>query len=230
VVEELGQRLAAGLGVVGGVGQFLQVFNAAEGLRRAFGFERLDVAGAVDEEADQLGQRGGVAGSAEGASAPSSFRDFFRVPSKSGPFGVDLIAFRHPETAAWARGEGRKAAGVEQRKLVSRCRRSRSSVADSALAESASRSPRPNRSRCRRPPRIRAGATSAESLPAKSGSIMACASRMSWRKDSSAMSARVGMRRLAMAAPSASQVETPVSRASRSRFPAWFCRCRAPAC
>ena len=65
VVEELGQRFAAGFGIVGGVGQFLQVFNAAEGFRRALGLERLDVAGPVDEEADQFGKRGGVAGGAK---------------------------------------------------------------------------------------------------------------------------------------------------------------------
>ena len=65
MVEEVGQGLAADLGVVGGVGQFLQIFNAAEGFRRAFGFERLDVAGAVDEETDELGEGGGVAGGAE---------------------------------------------------------------------------------------------------------------------------------------------------------------------
>ena len=46
---------------------------------------------------------------------------------------------------------------------------------------------------------------------------MACASRMSWRKDSSAISARVGIRRLAMAAASASHVDRPVSSARRSR-------------
>ena len=62
VVEELGQRFAARFGVVRGVGQFLQVFDAAEGFRRALGFESLDVAGAVDEEADQLGQRGASPG------------------------------------------------------------------------------------------------------------------------------------------------------------------------
>ena len=66
VVEELGERLAADLGIVGGVGEFLQVFNAAEGFGRAFGFKRLDVAGAVDEETDQLGKRGRIAGRAEG--------------------------------------------------------------------------------------------------------------------------------------------------------------------
>ena len=67
VVEELGQCFAAGLGVVSGVGQFLQVFNAAERLRRTFCLQSFDVAGAVDEEADQLGEGGGVAGGAEGA-------------------------------------------------------------------------------------------------------------------------------------------------------------------
>ena len=55
VIEELGQGFAADLSVVRGVGQFFQVFNAAEGLRRSLGFEGLDVAGAVNDEADQLG-------------------------------------------------------------------------------------------------------------------------------------------------------------------------------
>ena len=66
VVEKLAQGLAAGFGIVGGVGQFLQVFNAAEGLRRAFGLQGFDVAGAVDEEADQLREGGRVAGFAKG--------------------------------------------------------------------------------------------------------------------------------------------------------------------
>jgi hypothetical protein len=52
VVEEFGQGFAANFGVVGGVSQFFQVFNAAECLRRTFGFESLDVAGAVDDETD----------------------------------------------------------------------------------------------------------------------------------------------------------------------------------
>ncbi len=52
VVEEVGEGFAANFGVVGGVGEFLEVFNAAEGFGGGFGFERLDVAGAVDEEAD----------------------------------------------------------------------------------------------------------------------------------------------------------------------------------
>jgi len=60
-------------------------------------------------------------------------------------------------------------------------------------------------------------ATSAESLPAKSGSIMAWASRMSWRKDSMAMRARGERSRFAMAEERAFQVDWPVSRASRSR-------------
>jgi len=38
VVEEIGQGFAADFGVVGGIGQFLEVFNAAEGFRGAFGF------------------------------------------------------------------------------------------------------------------------------------------------------------------------------------------------
>jgi len=47
-VEEVAQGLAANLGIVGGISQLLQVFNAAEGLRRAFGFQSFDVAGAVE--------------------------------------------------------------------------------------------------------------------------------------------------------------------------------------
>ena len=66
VVEEFGEGFAALLGVVRGVGQFLQVLNAAEGLGCALGFEGFDVAGAVDDEADELGEGGGVAGRAEG--------------------------------------------------------------------------------------------------------------------------------------------------------------------
>ena len=56
MIEEFGERLAADFGIVGGVGQFLQVFNAAEGFGRCLGFERLDVAGAIDKEANQLRQ------------------------------------------------------------------------------------------------------------------------------------------------------------------------------
>jgi len=66
VVKELGQGFTADFGIVGGIGQFLQVFNAAEGFRGPLGLKRFNVAGAVDDETDQLGQRSGVAGSAEG--------------------------------------------------------------------------------------------------------------------------------------------------------------------
>jgi hypothetical protein len=65
VVEEFGESFAALFGIVRGVGQFLQIFNAAEGLGRAFGLESFDVAGAVDDEADELGESGGVAGGAK---------------------------------------------------------------------------------------------------------------------------------------------------------------------
>ena len=78
MIEELGQGLAARLGVVGGVGQFLEVFNAAEGLGRALGLQGLDVAGAVDEEADQFGEGGGVAGGAETPFANPATRPPFR--------------------------------------------------------------------------------------------------------------------------------------------------------
>jgi len=80
MVEELGQRLAARFGIVSGVGQFLEVLNAAESLRRPFGLQSFDVTGAIDEEADQLGERGGIARSPEAASAALFvFRDFLRV-------------------------------------------------------------------------------------------------------------------------------------------------------
>ena len=80
VVQELGQRLAAGFGVVGGVGQLLQVLNAAEGLRRAFGLQGLDVAGAVDEEADQLRKRRCIAWSPKALNPIFFFRrHFYRV-------------------------------------------------------------------------------------------------------------------------------------------------------
>ena len=69
MIEKLGQSLAALFGIVRGVGQFLQVLNAAEGLRRALGLKRLDVAGAVDEKANQLGQSGGIAGRTKSGSS-----------------------------------------------------------------------------------------------------------------------------------------------------------------
>ncbi len=85
VVEEFGQGFAAGFGVVRGVGQLLEVFNAAESFRGAFGFKSLDVAGAVNDETNQLGQCGGVAWSAKGGPAPLLVcRDFCRVRFKIG--------------------------------------------------------------------------------------------------------------------------------------------------
>ena len=50
VVKEFRKSFAACFGVVRGVGQLLEIFNAAEGFRRSFGFKSLDVAGAVDDE------------------------------------------------------------------------------------------------------------------------------------------------------------------------------------
>ena len=67
VVEEFGEGFAAGRGVLRGVGEFLQVLDAGEGFGRGFVFEGADVAGAVVEELDELGEGGGVAGLAEGA-------------------------------------------------------------------------------------------------------------------------------------------------------------------
>jgi hypothetical protein len=62
MVKEFGEGLAAGGGVLCGVGEFFQVFNAGEGLGRGFVFESADVAGAVVEELDELGEGCGVAG------------------------------------------------------------------------------------------------------------------------------------------------------------------------
>ncbi len=98
VVEEFGEGFAAGFGIVGGVGQFLQVFNAAEGFRRGFGFKGLDVAGAVDEEADQLGERGRVAGGSEGSSEAFCAG---RLPGRF--FGWDGIRCPGPRSAALVR-------------------------------------------------------------------------------------------------------------------------------
>ena len=116
MVEEFGQRFAALFGIVRGVGQFLQVLNAAEGLRRAFGFERLDVAGAVDDEADELGQRGRIAGRAEGVRPPFflgrlGFAGREVLLSGRSDFAADSLAalcfgiFRNGRLGASAKGE-----------------------------------------------------------------------------------------------------------------------------
>jgi len=108
-------------------------------LARAFGFEGFDVAGAVDEELDQLGEGGGVAGGAEGwLLAVLVGRDFCRVRLKIG-IGWDWFPrspsardrghpvlslrfggwFGHLEERAFGcGGEGGKAAGVEQGELI----------------------------------------------------------------------------------------------------------------
>ena len=65
MVKELGERLSANLCVVRCVGQFLQVFYPAQRFRRSFSFERLDVAGAIDKEADQFRKGGRIAGFSE---------------------------------------------------------------------------------------------------------------------------------------------------------------------
>ena len=84
VIEEVGEGFAADLGIVRRIGEFLQVFNPAEGLGRSFGFESLDVAGAIDDEADQLGKCGGIAGFAKGfcssqTKSPSQIRNSLHV-------------------------------------------------------------------------------------------------------------------------------------------------------
>ena len=66
VVEEVSKRFAARGGVLGSVGEFLEVLDAGEGLGRAFVLEGADVAGAVVEKFDEFGEGGGIAGFAEG--------------------------------------------------------------------------------------------------------------------------------------------------------------------
>ncbi len=55
VVEELVESFAAVARVHGRINQFAQVFDAGEGFGRVFFFEELDVAGAVDQEFQQVG-------------------------------------------------------------------------------------------------------------------------------------------------------------------------------
>ena len=76
VVEEIGESFATLLGVVRGVGQLFQILDAAECFGRALGLESFDVAGAIDDEADELGERGGVAGRTE---TGVSFRIWFAI-------------------------------------------------------------------------------------------------------------------------------------------------------
>jgi hypothetical protein len=213
VVEEFGESFAAGFGVVGGVGQFLQVFNAAEGFRRAFGFEGFDVAGAVDEEADQLGEGGGVAG---GAESWLFFRFFFFMIRLG--FGSQVVRFPGLRFETWGtRGSASAFSGTG---AWARRRRARSWLASSSVSwfSLPPKSKLGGRfclrrcsvSGCRAEARtylfrraefearvgflagFRTGSHVRESLPAKSGSIMAWASRMSCRKESRAISARRG--------------------------------------
>ena len=55
VVQELVQSLGAVARVHGGVDQFAQVLDAGESFRRVLVFEQLDVAGAVDQEFQDVG-------------------------------------------------------------------------------------------------------------------------------------------------------------------------------
>ena len=55
MVEKLIKRFAAVARVGSGIDQLAQVFDARESFGRVFGFEQLDVAGAVDEEFQQIG-------------------------------------------------------------------------------------------------------------------------------------------------------------------------------
>ena len=65
VVEKLRQRLAPLLRILGGIGEFLQVFNAGEGFRSPFLLERADVTGTVDQKANQFRERGRISRLAE---------------------------------------------------------------------------------------------------------------------------------------------------------------------
>ena len=69
VVEELGEGFAALLGVLRGVGQLLEVLDAGERLGRGLVFQRTEVAAAVVEELDELGEGGAAAGLAKGFAA-----------------------------------------------------------------------------------------------------------------------------------------------------------------
>ena len=55
MVEKLVERLAAIAGVHGGVDQFVQVLDSRVGFGRVFFFEQFDVAGAVDQELQDVG-------------------------------------------------------------------------------------------------------------------------------------------------------------------------------
>jgi len=72
VVEKVGERFAALLGVLRGVGQLAEVLDAGEGLGRGLVFQRADVARAVVEELDELGRVAASPGARKAASlAPS---------------------------------------------------------------------------------------------------------------------------------------------------------------
>ena len=120
VVKEIGESFAALLGVVRGVGQFLQILDAAEGLRRAFGFESFDVAGAVDDEANEFGEGGGIAGGSE-TFGPFFLRwmvarrDFVPRSPSARDRGHPLGLGRHDKEGALRRvGGGSKMRGVEE--------------------------------------------------------------------------------------------------------------------
>ncbi len=57
MVQELVERFPAVARISSGVDQFAQVFDARESFRRILLFEQLDVAGAIDQELEQVGGR-----------------------------------------------------------------------------------------------------------------------------------------------------------------------------
>ena len=178
---------------------------------------------------------GSVAASpgAEGASAPS-LRPA-RVPSQTWlrrP-ADPALSFRHLQK--WPlrlRCKRREMARIEQRNLVARCRRKRSRRRFQGLLLSAL---------CRTlggaKGEIRIGGSAARlghiggSLPAKSGSIIACASRIICRNDSSAINARAGnqpvLDRRSDGIPC--RLASLQSQAFQ-RLQCRLARCRAPAC
>ncbi len=69
VVEKFRQRLAAVARIHGRIHQFAQVLDARQRLRRVFPFQQLDVAGAIDQELQQLSGRRRIAGRAKALDA-----------------------------------------------------------------------------------------------------------------------------------------------------------------
>ena len=179
-----------------GVGQFLQVFNSAEGFRRGFGLERLDVAGAINEETNQLRQvspNRRVYERLQLLLLAACFRSGFSLgPSAPGHPPVLRHLQKWPHLLCRVR-KWREVTWIEQRNLVL-------VIAETEFGRLFQRIHCLLFVRFARFSHSKAEICigiftrfhkSAESFPAKSGSIIACASTISCRKDSSAISARI---------------------------------------